>query len=467
MGLMDALGSIIQIGATAAATAANPAGAFLNGGGKVLAGEVDKYGSKGEANKPPATTPAPASKEKTNSKTPSAEGASIRRTAILAKLTTKFVRRAKPATNGTSVHPAAAGDAGEAPKADTTKPDSPETTASAKPAAPEKKEYGSYDLSGKFIATDKALAIAPAIKVAIDQIKAIIVGSPEGIQWSSVQLAPDAAPGSSSDLMQSSYTLDRLLKEFQPTKDGLASQLAVAIMTEAIGVADDLEAEAVRSGGVGQERPGRKTEFFKDLDARITRCASTAESLNSVIKSSPGTTGSGGGTLNIPQPTSEEKIANMNYKASIADQTVKSATTKLLSTQETYKATLDTYMKQSEQLLQVQDSLLAARQQVASLASEKMTLESVKKTLSQCMGYLAELKDRISKLVVFFSGLKNLITACIDSHVLPFKTEIETYAQENKDKSLLYEQYYRDVSAFFPTPGRLESTLLMAPVSYS
>lgn len=440
MGLMDTLGAVIQIGAAAAVTAVNPTGTLLSSGSKILASEVEKYGSKGQAENK-TTTPTNTDAQK---KTPSADGASVRRVAILSKLTTRFARRAKPKENenGTTV-PKSIGD--ETAEAVGAKPSDP-------PGVVNRQEFGCYNLSGKFIATDKALGLAPAIKAGINEIKNIVVGSPEGIRWESVLKPTGAEKATASELAQASYTLDRLLKEFKPTKDGLASQLAIAIMTEAIGVADDLEAEAAKGAALGKwDRPDRKSEFYKDVDARITRCASTAEALNSTVKSSPGNTGSGAGSLHIPQPTSEEKIANMNYKASIADQTVKSATTKLLSTQETYKATLDTYMKQSEQLLQVQDSLLAARQQVAALTSEKMTLESVKKTLVQCIGYLAELKDRISKLVVFFSGLKNLIGTCIDSHVTPFKTEIETYAQENKDKALLYEQYYRDVGLFSMT----------------
>ncbi|QPC72359.1 hypothetical protein HYE68_003111 [Fusarium pseudograminearum] len=444
LGLGEAVGACLQIGATAAAASINPVGGIASGA-KTLAGEVDRYApsssEKKQAVSKKTSTGNTKDKAEGDAKTPSKANAAAKKSTILAKLTTTFIRRARPkkAEDGSTLP--------ETGKAEKTGKPAGKVDANVKTEPDTKpKEYGTYDLSGKYMADDKALAIAPAIKASIGEIKEIIVGSPEGIKWESVLKPAAPAKSTVSDLAQVSYTLDRLLKDFRPTQGGLASQLAVAIMTEAIGVADDLETEATRGIGLGTwVKPDRKSEFFKDLDTRITRCASTALALDAASKSTPGGVGGGSATLHPPKSTTEERIANMNYKASVAEQAVKSATTKMLSTQETYKATLDTYMKQSEQLLQVQDNLLKARQEVESLTAEKMTLESVKKTLVQCIGYLAELKDRISNLVVFFSGLKNLIDTCIGSHVEPFKKEIEIYARENTDKGLLYNKYYRDL----------------------
>ncbi|KAI1810151.1 hypothetical protein GGS20DRAFT_595000 [Poronia punctata] len=428
LGLGESVGACLQIGATAAAGAINPIGGVA-AGANALRGEVDRYSQSSKQQEGGTTQPKPTGKS--NGTSPKDTKSPRRPTRLLPRrsdqpywqsLPQPFEEeqpaRATPKVNGES-------------KSD---------------AKPKDKDYGTYDLSGQYVADDKALSIAPAIKTVIEEIKKIAVGSPEGIKWESVLKPTDPAKGSVSDLAQVNYTLDRLLKDFRPTKGGLASQLAVAIMTEAIGVADDLETEAAKGASLGTwTKPDRKSDFFKDLDARITRCASTALALDSASKSTPGGVGGGSASLHPPKPTTEEKIANMNYKASVAEQAVKSATTKMLATQETYKATLDTYMKQSEQLLQVQDNLLKARQEVESLTAEKMTLESVKKTLVQCIGYLAELKSRISNLVIFFSSLKNLIDTCIGSHVEPFKKELEIYARENQDKALLYESYYRDL----------------------
>jgi hypothetical protein len=78
--------------------------------------------------------------------------------------------------------------------------------------------------------------------------------------------------------------------------------------------------------------------------------------------------------LSVPQQTPEEKIANSNYKQSIAEQTVRSATTKLNSTQQTYVATLETYCRTAEGLATVSENLEKARQEIKSLDASKLSL---------------------------------------------------------------------------------------------
>ena len=67
--------------------------------------------------------------------------------------------------------------------------------------------------------------------------------------------------------------------------------------------------------------------------------------------------------------------------------------------------------------------------------------------LVSCISHLIELKDRIRKLVVFFSSLASMIEICVNRQVLPFKKELEIYSKINETKAQLYEEYYRDVSA--------------------
>ncbi|KAF2010100.1 hypothetical protein BU24DRAFT_428135 [Aaosphaeria arxii CBS 175.79] len=416
MSLGEAASGAITIGATAAATYVNPVGGVTSGV-KTLTDEVRKFNHESSGPKPPPSDPKSTDKSTDSSeKGPDPEKASAKKSAILAKLTTTFIRRAKPK-----------GEKTEEPAKDA-----------------EKETY--YDLSGKFYADDSALIIAPAVKTATDELKAIIVGSPEGIRWDSVLPPKDETQGKISEVARLSHTLDRLLKDMKPKKGGLASQLMNAIVTEAIGVADELEKEAENAKDLsGWVKPDRKSQFFTDLDTRITRCASTALALDTVTKSTPGGVGAGNASLMAPSQTPEEKIASMNSKAAVAEQAVKSATTKLLSTQQTYAATLETYQKQTEQVLLVQDNLLRARQQVTALTSDKLTLETVRKVLIECISYLTDLKDRIGKLVIFFSGLTNLIDVCIKSQVQPFQKHLDSYAKNNQDKALMYGDFYRDL----------------------
>jgi hypothetical protein len=121
-------------------------------------------------------------------------------------------------------------------------------------------------------------------------------------------------------------------------------------------------------------KPDQKSDLYKDWDTRITRCQQNAAALDSASQTIPGGVGTRGVSLIIPQQTPEEKIANSNYKQSIAEQTVKSATTKLNSTQQVYTATLDTYRKTSESLKSVSEDLQKAREEIAKLEAGKMGL---------------------------------------------------------------------------------------------
>lgn len=67
--------------------------------------------------------------------------------------------------------------------------------------------------------------------------------------------------------------------------------------------------------------------------------------------------------------------------------------------------------------------------------------------LVSCIGYLIELKDKIRKLVVFFSNLTSMIEICVTKQVIPFKKDLELYAQINATKAELYDNYYRDVGS--------------------
>jgi len=357
MGLGEAVSSAITIGAAAGAAYINPV-AGVGTSVKTVADEFRKATANDQASGgvKPSTTRTTTKDGK--AKLPDAEASNEKKSQTLSKLTTEFIRRVKPRDS----------------EADTASKDAtPASKDSSTPAS-----YGTYDLSGKFYPDDAALAIVPGIKASIDELKNIIVGAPDGIKWDAVIAPTDPAKGIVSECRRLSHTLNRLVKDMRPRKEGLASQLMTAIVTEVVGVADELEAEAENSKDLNAwKKPDVNSAFYKDLDMRISRCASIALALDTVSKTTPGGVGAGGAALNVSQQTPEEKIASMNHKASIAEQTIKSATVKLESSQQMYAATLETYQKQTEQVLLVQDNLMRARQQVTSLANEKLTLVCV------------------------------------------------------------------------------------------
>ena len=317
------------------------------------------------------------------------EEAQKKTTMLSAKLASVFVRRAKPKATDASD---AQKPAGESKAEETSKPKTEEKPAE-KPAtadtAPAKAAtYGEYDLSGRFMTDDPAFAIASAANAAIESVKNIIVGLPTGINWDAVISKDTNAP---SELRTATYTLERTLKDFKAKKGALASQLLIATLTEAIGVAEELEEEAAKGSKLGSwEKPTRKSPQVKDWDERISRCHLNSTALDGAAASMPGGVGTRGASLfSPPQQTPEEKIANSNYKQSVAEQTVKSATTKLHSTQATYTATLDSYQRSTDVLRDVQGALQTTRNEIAGLKASKLSLVRIFSPFSSSMLTLA------------------------------------------------------------------------------
>jgi hypothetical protein len=413
--------------------------------------------NKGTETKPSTgSTTKPATLD--DKQSPAAVEAEKNKSEVVGKLTGTYVRRAKPksATRSASADRSSSAAAQKAPAAGTGgketavepatngKASVPAPPQEAPEAKPDTKGYGTYDLSGKFMKDDPALSIAPAVATAVEQLKNIIVGAPEGIDWDAVVPKQGKDGPSATVLETASFTLTRLLRDFRPRAGGLASQLTVAALTEAIGIADEVEAEGAKAAELTTwVRPSRKSELYKDWDARISRCSHIAIALDSASQNLPGGVGTRGVSL-APQPTAEEKVANANYKQSVIEQTVKSATSKLQSTQTTYLGTLETYQKMSEMVKETSDSLATARREIAELTANNLNLEAIKKVLVRCIGYLIELKDRIRSLVVFFGTLASMIDICVKNQVMPFTEELEMLNKTDENKALLYGDFYRD-----------------------
>ena len=71
--------------------------------------------------------------------------------------------------------------------------------------------------------------------------------------------------------------------------------------------------------------------------------------------------------------------------------------------------------------------------------------QNVREVLVKCIGFLAELKLKISKLVTFFSGVEIFVTSLIKDHVDPFQREVNIMIKSGDIKQMRYNAYLRDV----------------------
>ncbi|KAK6514269.1 hypothetical protein TWF506_008666 [Arthrobotrys conoides] len=438
MGLGEALGNALTIGASvaanAAATAVNPAGTAskIIGDLKEIQKDNDPRSKKSKSKKETTTkgkstegTQAPAQEEPAETKDTSS--------GVLASLTKTFVRRAKPKEDESG--------------AKSTPPAKDAKTSDEKDAAkkPADISYGNWDLSGKFLKDDPALTVIAGVKGALDSIREVIVGSPKGINWDAAKPPADTKDGTVSLLATNSHTLGRLRKDFRPKADGLASKLTIAIINEGIQIVDELEAEYEKSFTIGSgEKVDRKSDVYKDWDDRTAHLVYIATTLTSATNSQPGNPIGGASSLFAPPAqTPEEKIAAMEHKTAVADATVRLASAKLKATQEAYQTSLTTYQESANRVLDIQDNLMKTRLEIESLKVQQLTLEGIKVVLVRCIAFLEDLKIKIDSLVQFFHRLAEVIRVCIQFQVDPFKKRIELYGKKN-DKAVFYEQYMRD-----------------------
>lgn len=442
MGLGEAVGDALRIGTSVAANAAaasiNPVGTAAGAikDLKAVAQETTKQQQESKKTQSAKKQDDKVAPSKPGEQSQAAEG-------FLAKLTKPFTRRSDPKKD--VKQDKAGGD--EKPKEET-----PAAKAPAEPKTPEAgklaeaKAYGTWDLSGKFDAKDPALTVVVAVKAAIEAIKKTIVASPNGVDWDALKPPKDAKDGTVSEAALNAHTLQRLKKDFRPQAGGLASQLTVAITTEAVQLVDELEAALDKSSALGAaDLPGCKSDTYRDWDDRVSHIAYIATALAAATTSQPGGPASGASLFKPPAQTPDEKIASMNQKAAVAEQTVKLATSKLKATQEAYQTSLTTYQTASDRVSTVQENLMNAKLEIESLQAQQLTLDGVKVVLVRCIAFLEDLKVKIDGLVQFFYRLAELIRVCIQYQVTPFEKRIKLFGNKGS-KAEFYGKHMRDVS---------------------
>ncbi|KAI1746896.1 hypothetical protein F4782DRAFT_552870 [Xylaria castorea] len=454
MGLGEAVGDSLRIGTN---VAANAAAASINPIGTTAGAikDLKSIGQEATKQQKEDQKKAAAAKKKGKKETSNTEEkVEVEAEGIIAKLKKPFTRRSDPkkevkGTKDPQQREASPkeGDEKEKEKKEETASESAESaTETPEPAKPAPRQtYGTWDLSGKFDAKDPALTVAVAIKAAIDVIKQAIVGSPNGVDWDSLKPPADAKDGTVSMLALNAHTLQRLRKDFRPQTGGLASQLTVAIVAEAMQLVDELEAEVEKSSALGgAEKPGRKSDTYKDWDERVSHIVSIATTLAAATTTQPGGPASKASLFTPPAQSKEEKVASINQKAAVAEQTVRLATAKLKATQEAYQTSLTTYQTAAEKVMIVQENLMNTKLEIESLKAQHLTLDGIKVVLVRCIAFLEDLKVKIDSLVQFFYRLAELIRVCIQYQVRPFERRISTYGKSG-DKAVFYGNYMRDV----------------------
>lgn len=131
--------------------------------------------------------------------------------------------------------------------------------------------------------------------------------------------------------------------------------------------------EAKKAKGIAEwQKPAVDSEQIKSWDERIAVCADVSSTVKQSAVSQPGMASGIVASL-FPKKTEAETVTSSNFKANVAEQTVKAATTKLTSAQEVYKSTMATYQAMNEQKDKMAAELTKARAEVAELQMQSVT----------------------------------------------------------------------------------------------
>ncbi|CAF9939303.1 MAG: hypothetical protein HETSPECPRED_001544 [Heterodermia speciosa] len=265
--------------------------------------------------------------------------------------------------------------------------------------------------------------------------------SARAVDWESI-LPPGTKDEKGRDKSSKAQTiyfnLERKNKEFKPDAKGLASQLTSRIIAEAFEVVTEMLEEAKKAKGIAEwQKPAVDSEQIKSWDERIAVCADVSSTVKQSAVSQPGMASGIVASL-FPKKTEAETVTSSNFKANVAEQTVKAATTKLTSAQEVYKSTMATYQAMNEQKDKMAAELTKARAEVAELQMQSVTADNLRKVLVQCIGFLSQLKFKISKLVEFFSSVSIYVDGIVDSQVKTFGDTVQNMIAEHPDDALMH-----------------------------
>ena len=229
------------------------------------------------------------------------------------------------------------------------------------------------EFSGKFYPADPAMSAIGVIDTLVTTIEGI-VNDIRNEDWSRVR-APETKEGEPKKLSEATtckFELEKKQRQFRADPKGLASQLTVRILKDAIAVITEILAEVKTSDVKDWVKPDAESDLVYSWIERIERCSSTCLTIKQSSESTPGNSMSGVGSL-FPKKSEAELNASTTQKSNLLQETIKSHTLKLTSTQEVYKGTMDTYKAIRDENVKMKRELEQAKQEVEQLKLDKIT----------------------------------------------------------------------------------------------
>ncbi|KAE8400600.1 hypothetical protein BDV37DRAFT_286474 [Aspergillus pseudonomiae] len=243
----------------------------------------------------------------------------------------------------------------------------------------------------------------------------------------------------SMNLEQVKLLLQRTDTDIEKARDERTStgkKLRV-ILSNALKVATELDAERKKSRDVNwtaldDDSPEVKKwrETVADLLSKAQKLHAKSMASNQQAVSRPPL------LFKIPDNSAKE----IEARKDLCQQTIDSARVKLQISLDALTAQQETAHKMTQECLKLQNELASIRQEIASLNTQKTTLEEVRRVLRNCIAFLIQLKDQVTRLTIFFSTVATLIDSANKSHVQPFTKLIGSASEALAKQKLLSRQ---------------------------
>ena len=256
-----------------------------------------------------------------------------------------------------------------------TKPEtSVDKKAAPKPASKTVTSKPKDEINGKFYPADPAMSAISIIYTNVSTIEAIVNEVCIG-NWARI-LAPEVNEGQPNQLSDAStckFNLEKKQRDFQPDLKGLASQLTVRILKDSIAVATELLTEAKKSSNINEwVKPEGDSDQVQSWVDRIERCSNTCLNIKQSADSTPGLSLSGAASL-FPKKSEAELTAATSQRSNLMEQTIRSHTLKLTSTQEVYKSATDTYKAVIQESAKMKQELDKVKAEIVQLKLDQIT----------------------------------------------------------------------------------------------
>lgn len=205
-------------------------------------------------------------------------------------------------------------------------------------------------------------------------------------------------------------------------------------------VVEGLNAERIKSQDAKKwKKPADDSKIVKTWEKTVNKSLNETIKLQAKSKASSKGTAGRPPTVIKPPETSKEEV---QARTDLTKATIENAKAQLKMALDAYVAQQEMVNKMKETTVKLQQDLATVRREISELGQQKITLvsvwqpgavtcdtdyyqEEVRRVLRDCIAFLVQLKDQVSKLTRFFNTVSILVDSAKDNQVTPFMELVE------------------------------------------